>query len=277
MSKVKVSKRVKIVKSVDILFAAVSLLPNELEILVYEYLPTVEQYRREFIFDKYGFPKWKDCFLNIHEDPFDTKYKSVMKNWSLENINDYFTKWFLLPKTFADGLDFCVDICPQFKTKTEFLKGSNDLEWISIFRDYELREFEMMKDVVLINKYHKECKIRNDIKRKEYRLVWADLSDKERKKYKAKHWVNNQIFNDYLFAKNVCWNCNGKLIQYDIEDWRIWYKLDFRDDEKGKIFSKSITCIETGHVRELKSDWRVCNVCAIEQVNRQLKSASYYF
>ena len=303
-------------------FQAVKLLPDEIERYVYEFLPTVEQCRQEFIFAKYNFPMCKDmekqdsitvaatsyirdgltrkyptgyiengqtwiisdkCFVvpngTIDDEPIMERYKQLFNKWAFIQIIGFIEKWFI--PSDVNNPDIHLKILPIFSRKSLLFNYPND-KWTKTFRDYESREYEMMKDAVITNKYRTECNNRNNIKRQQYRAEWrAFPPTHEARKIKMKYWTDNQIFIDYLYAKDVCYECSRKWLKTEEGLWIMQENKDndeiFNIDDRCKVFTKVLTCVETGNIRELKSDPRTCNECAKSQLIKQMKCAAYYF
>ena len=319
------------------IFQAVKLLPEEIERVVYEYLPTVEEYRQEFIFAKYKFPMCKnmekqdsitvastsyirdglkkkyptgyiengttwiisDKLFIVPNGTIDDvlimeRYKKIFKKWSFAQTRDYLQKWFIPAD--VNNPDIHLKILPIFSRKSLLFDYPND-KWTKTFREYDSREYEMMKDAVITNKYRTECNKRNNIKKRQYRAEWRAFPlTHEARKIKMRYWTDNQIFIDYLYAKDVCYDCSRKWIKNEIKndikndgedgedgkgEWIMQEtpdnKVIYNVDSRGKVFTKVLTCSETGNIMELKSDPRVCNDCAKRQIIRQMKGAAYYF
>ena len=72
-----------------------------------------------------------------------------------------------------------------------------------------------------------------------------------------------------------------KLLKNEGGQWLMQENKDndkiFNIDDRGKIFTQVLTCVETGNMQELKSDPRTCNECAKKQLIKQMKCAAYYF
>ena len=312
-------------------FQSVKILPEEIERYVYEFLPPVEQYRQESIFEKYGFPMYKNmekqnsltfvetsyvkaclkkkyptgyidkslwtndkCFIvpngTVDDVPIMDRYKEIFKKWSVAQIIDYIEKWFIPAD--ASQPDIHLKILPIFSRKSSVFNYPND-KWTSTFREYESREYEMMRDAVLTNKYRNQCNKRNNIKRRQYRAEWRAFPlTHESHKFSMKQWTDYQIFIDYLYAKDVCYDCSRKWIKNEIKndgedgedgegEWIMQEtpdnKVIYNVDNRGKVFIKVLTCVETGNTLKLKSDPRACNDCAKKQLIKQMKGAAYYF
>lgn len=301
-------------------FQVVKLLPNEIERFIYEFLPTVEQYRQEFIFAKYNFPMCKDmekrdsvtvtytsnirdslnrkyptgyfengiwstgyCFIvpngTINDEPIMERYQKIFKKWAFIQTSDYIKKWFI--PSDVNNPDIHLKILPIFSRKNQLFNYPND-KWTKTFRNYKEREFEMMRDAILVNKYRTECNKRNNIKRRQYRAEWRAFPPTHKaRKIRMKNWTDAQIHIDYLYANYVCYKCTRKWLKNKEGQWIMQKNKDnaeiFNNDDRGKIFTQVLTCVETGHTQELKSDPRTCNECAKSQLLKQMKCAAYYF
>jgi len=230
----------------DKLLSAIILLPEDMEKLIYSYLPTPERWGKEIILNRYNLP----TFVRLLDPAFDFNTMRCFVTVEYEKI--------------TKGLNWLKqDSCGNYKMPTESRKKNPFLQWMfPVFNEVQLlhladanADYNMLRDTVLICKYYLECKKRNDVYRKKYRAEYDGIRcdedglltkkfDIRQGKWKGKEmatwksnimpitkWVNRELKRDSMFANNQCYECARKggggrwYIKTEEEcqeEWKIW-------------------------------------------------------
>jgi hypothetical protein len=157
----------------DKLFTAVILLPEEIERLIYSYLPTPERWGKEMILNRYNIPTIAHLMLRVSIEFID--FKTIIEPIAVEYRKiTKGLKWMKRSRsTHGDYL-----IPPKQRNSNPFL--NDDLElYISMPLMFGLEDdnadYNILRDTVLICKYYLECKKRNDALKRKYRAEYNKM------------------------------------------------------------------------------------------------------
>ena len=210
----------------DKLFTAIILLPEEIERLIYSYLPTPERWGKEIILNRYNLPTFKQI---IDADNFRAMVDSTAIKYRLITKGLYWLKQ---------------DSCHNYKMPTESRDKNPFLQWelpfiekIQMLQSVDAdADYNVLRDTVLIYKYYLECKKRNDVYRKKYRAEYNEIKCDEdgllSKKFRRRggerridgkdmarwksnimpvtEWINRELKRDRMFANDQCYQCKGQ-------------------------------------------------------------------
>ena len=292
-SKVKKAGGGGVVVVADKLFAAVLLLPEELERLVYSYLPTPERMRKEIILNRYGLltfkqmqdaddyetfkytiEQYRDISKNVRWNIREWGYNRVVLQLGISRKNIFlgsldYMQWISKDNNIADRDDMVEKIQLELRHQTQRLGQDAD--------------FDTLKFSVLICKYYLECKKRNDGYRRHYRSIYdsmlPDADGLTPKKWKCRSqdrviataknntfnrtdWVNRELSRDRKFADGECYTCEARWL------------TKTRSKQIEPLIMKSGT---TSNTITVKPDCRQCEQCQHAEIKSRVAITMYSF
>ena len=245
----------------DKLFTAIILLPEDMEKLIYSFLPTPERWGKEMILNRYKIPTFKQM-LNA-EFPLHMIDKVCVTYTAITNGLDWFKQdscgnYKIPPKQRSGNIFLCSSggkynhhcYRDEFDNVSQYIRESNGKNADA--------DYNMLRDTVLMCKYYLECKKRNDVYRKKYKAEYNEIKcdadglltkkfrerrnfwrGKERATEKQNimpvtEWVNRELKRDRYFANNECYECRGRwFIQTEEESKEEWDKAhEYLRDER---------------------------------------------